>query len=239
MTRLLASVTDLEEARSAYHAGVDLIDLKNPADGALGALAPSTIETIRNVLPDHPISATIGDLPLHPEMITDAVARIAATGADYVKIGLFPGGDLEGTLTALRPLAQKHALIGVLFADYLISLQVIDVLADAGFAGVMLDTAGKDKGSLTRMRPPTFLDRFVYCARSGDLLVGLAGSLGLDDIPQLLELDPDYLGFRGALCHRKLRTHQLDPERLADIRKAIPELHSTPATDNGLASASP
>ena len=32
------------------------------------------------------------------------------------------------------------------------------------------------------------------------LLTGLAGSLEAADVPRLLLLAPDYLGFRGALC---------------------------------------
>ncbi|MBU0772374.1 MAG: hypothetical protein KKE66_13230, partial [Gammaproteobacteria bacterium] len=47
MIRMLASVRDLEEARIVLDAGVDLIDLKQPADGALGALP---VDVIRDVV---------------------------------------------------------------------------------------------------------------------------------------------------------------------------------------------
>ena len=46
MSRILASVADLEEALIAVECGVDIIDLKNPAAGALGALPVTTIRTI-------------------------------------------------------------------------------------------------------------------------------------------------------------------------------------------------
>ena len=38
MTGMLASVATLAEARLVEESGVDIIDLKNPAEGALGAL---------------------------------------------------------------------------------------------------------------------------------------------------------------------------------------------------------
>ena len=46
MIRMLASVRDLDEARIVFDAGVDLIDLKQPADGALGALPPEVISEV-------------------------------------------------------------------------------------------------------------------------------------------------------------------------------------------------
>ncbi len=43
MTLFLASVRDTAEAEMAIGAGADIIDLKDPGHGALGALAPDTI----------------------------------------------------------------------------------------------------------------------------------------------------------------------------------------------------
>ena len=220
MTSMLASVANLREARLAAAAGVDLIDLKNPAQGALGALKLAEIRAIRQALPKHPLSATIGDLPLQPAPVARAADRVAGCGVDYVKIGLFPGGDLEATLTALRPLAARCRLIAVLMADYLIALPLLDLIAATGFHGVMLDTANKDRGALTRLRPLAFIGRFVEQAKALGLLTGLAGSLRLEDIDTLLPLAPDYLGFRGALC-RGGRDDALDPRRVAAIRAKI------------------
>jgi dihydroneopterin aldolase len=59
--------------------------------------------------------------------------------------------------------------------------------------------------------------------RGAGLLVGLAGSLAREDIPPLLQIDPDYLGFRGALCRNGERRQQLDASAFMLIREAIPE----------------
>ena len=75
--RLLVSVTDADEARLAADAGVDIVDVKNPAEGSLGAPAPGVIERVREVVPpEHPVSAAIGDLPNLP-----GTAALAALGA--------------------------------------------------------------------------------------------------------------------------------------------------------------
>jgi hypothetical protein len=42
-------------------------------------------------------------------------------------------------------------------------------------------------------------------------------------VPSLLALQPDLLGFRGALCRAGDRAQSLDEERLASIRALIPE----------------
>jgi uncharacterized protein (UPF0264 family) len=229
MTGLLASVVSLEEARLALLGGADLIDLKNPAQGALGALPAEQVRAIVDELRgQRPLSATVGDLPMRPGPVREAVAAMAATGVDYVKIGFFPGGDWRGALSALADVVRAGArLVAVLFADDAFKLDWIDAVAEAGFAGVMLDTRDKTAGSLCAFRAAEDLRAFVATARANGLLCGLAGSLREADIASLLALQPDYLGFRGALCRRESRTAALDADALARVRWLIPRSTST------------
>lgn len=222
MTRMLASVATLQEARLAAGCGVDIVDLKNPRAGALGALSVDTVASIVSDLRGAvPISATIGDLPMQPEFIRAAAEAMAATGVDYIKLGCFPGGDWPGVFGALQPLTARGVrLVAVLFADHAIELDGLAVLAQAGFAGAMLDTAGKAGGSLTTFRDPRFLGEFVAETRRHGLLCGLAGSLRAADIAPLSRHAPDYLGFRGALCGGH-RTDALDP---AAVRRLLEEI---------------
>ncbi|MGY6213815.1 (5-formylfuran-3-yl)methyl phosphate synthase [Methylolobus aquaticus] len=223
MTGFLASVRNLEEARIAAAAAVDILDLKAPQHGALGALDVADVtEIVRRLGDSQCISATIGDLPLEPARILTATRAMAATGVDYVKLGFFPGGDLAGTLSALEPLARSGPqLVAVLFGDHPPSAELPRMLARAGFAGCMLDTADKTRGSLTEICSLQSLSRFVTEVRSQGLLCGLAGSLRTEDIPALLPLQPDYLGFRGALCRGHQRTQRIDPGLLQDIGMAV------------------
>jgi len=221
MTRMLASVANLAEARLAAAWGVDIIDLKNPREGALGALPTRVVgEIVDDLKGAKPVSATIGDLPMLPETIIPAIEAMAATGVDYVKLGFFSGGDWPAVLDGLRPIAGGVKLVAVLFADQPVELTWLAALANAGFAGAMLDTADKRQGSLTSQRDPRFLRSFVDNARWHNLLCGLAGSLQIDDVVPLVSLGPDYLGFRGALCGGK-RTDELNSGAIQSILGAL------------------
>ena len=219
---LLASVSNLEEALSVLAAGVDIIDLKAPAAGALGALPVAQVEQIcQHLQGQRPVSATIGDLPAEPDNVLTAVQQMQATGVDYVKIGFFPGGDWLGTIEALQQTTavsrEPAQLIAVLFADQAPDWQVVIHLAQAGFAGVMLDTMDKTGGSLLEVLPMQSLQAFVQLSHKHSLLCGLAGSLRQADIQPLRALKPDYLGFRGALCDQQQRTGSLDADAVERI----------------------
>jgi uncharacterized protein (UPF0264 family) len=221
VTALLASVRTPEEALTALEGGADILDLKEPAEGALGRLPADVVAAIlRAVKGRRPVSATIGDMALEPKPVLAAVEAMAATGVDIVKIGVFDGA-LEPTLTALAPaVAAGRQLVAVLFADRKPDFALIDRCAAAGFYGVMLDTADKASGPLTRHQPPQALLHFVARTHERALRAGLAGSLSLDDVPRLASLGPDYLGFRSALTTGS-RAGPLDARAVARARAAL------------------
>lgn len=223
MSAMLASVNSLKEALFMQSFNADVIDLKQPAKGALGALAVEDVaEIVKSLESGRVISATVGDLPMQPDVLYQAVQAMAATGVDYVKIGFFPADNWQDCIQRLGFLAkQGHRLIAVLFADAQPDLMIIQALQEAGFAGVMLDTMHKNTGSLTQLMSQTELQTFVCTAKAAGLISGLAGSLTKDDISVLLPLRADYLGFRGALCKQSQRTAALDSEQIADIRQRI------------------
>ena len=225
MSGMLASVSNLDEALLIERIGVDIIDLKQPAHGALGALDVNDVHHIVGQLqPNTCVSATVGDLPMEPRLLSDAVSAMASTGVDYVKIGFFPEGDWQRCITHLGELcAQGHALIAVLFADTEPDFAWVDALANAGFKGVMLDTMDKRGGSLTHILTPSHLAAFVNQAKSRLLLTGLAGSLRMEDIHPLMAIGPDYLGFRGALCQQHDRIASLDERCIHAIKQKISE----------------
>ena len=223
MTGMLASVTSVEEALMALEAAVDIIDLKQPAAGALGALDSGLIKQIvREINGRCPVSATIGDLPMQPERVFAAAKAMAETGVDYIKIGFFPDGDRQETAAKLAALTeQQKALIAVMFADREIDFSLIDTVKNCGFTGVMLDTMNKQKGALIEIIDKAVVARFIQDAKSRQLICGLAGSLRVQDIPALLAFEPDYLGFRGALCAQHVRTSKLSKQALMQVKQAV------------------
>jgi uncharacterized protein (UPF0264 family) len=227
MTGILASVTSIAEARIALEAGADIIDLKNPAQGALGALPLGEIEAIVHYIDGRrPVSATIGDLPMHPRTLADAISATAATGVDIVKIGLFGDStDHPGCIREAGKLARQGCrIVAVLFADQSPDFSLLPLLAASGFHGAMLDTANKAVGGLRSWLDEDTLREFVATAKSLNLLVGLAGSLREEDIDPLVVLGADYLGFRGALCDEMDRRAALHADRIKSVCRGVAQL---------------
>ena len=223
MTLLLASVTGPDEAALALAHGADIIDLKDASKGALGALDPDVLRaTVAAIGGRRPVSAVTGDLPMEPEVIAAAVARTAETGVNYVKVGLFPGPRRRECIRALSPLTRRTKIVGVMFADRGADNDLLELMAASGFAGAMLDTAEKRADRLIDCMDVAALRVFVGACRDHGLMAGLAGSLEPPDVPRLLLLEPDYLGFRGALCAGRDRAARIDPAAIAIIRELIP-----------------
>lgn len=233
MMQFLISVTCIEEAQIALEHGADLIDLKDPAQGALGALPQHTIAEVVRFVKQSSLSArkltsaTIGDLPMKPQLITEQVELLAETGVDMIKIGFFDDGetrlhDYASCLSALAPLAKNGLkLIAVLFAEFKYPDSLIYSIKDAGFYGVMLDTAIKNGA--------TFLDYFTAQEinllsekmAANDLIFGLAGSLTIQHIEKIKQFNPSYIGFRGGACVDNQRKFMLDSVKIDAIRKSL------------------
>lgn len=230
MTKLLISVTSVEEARIAAENGADIIDLKDPHSGALGALPLPTIQSImaymRNEQAGKPVSATVGDVPMELNLtepnITERVSALADSGVDFIKIGFFAAKDYQPSLDALKSVIQSGVqLIAVLFAEYQYPNTLIDDIQQTGFAGLMLDTAHKDGQTILYYHSCNSYAELAKKVKSAGMTFGLAGSLRLQDIDKLKSLAPTYMGFRGGVCEQNLRLAALDKEKIKAIRKVL------------------
>ena len=225
MTGFLASVSSVEEAQLVRSLGADVIDLKDPARGALGALDEDSVRAIAS-LPDKNavLSATVGDLPAYAAELETAVIGMHACGVDIVKVGVFDRTVSPFMLSVLDRLAGRGiSIVLVFFAEMYPPDIDFRRLRRGGITGVMLDTCEKANGTLRDKLDDGALSEFVRKAGLAGLVTGLAGSLTREDIPPLLEINPDYLGFRGALCKQRQRTSEMDGAKVAEIRKLIPK----------------
>lgn len=220
MTAMLASVRSAEEAEIALAGGADIIDLKDPAKGALPVESVRAI--IARIARRRPVSAAVGDLPMDPSPLLAAARDMAGAGVDYVKVGLFPDAKRPDCIRALAGLSGSVRLIGVMFADREPDLSLFPLMKEAGLAGAMVDTAGKGEGRLLDHMSAAEIAAFAAACREFGFLCGLAGSLEAPDVPRLLPYNPDYLGFRGALCRARDREAGLDAVAFAAIRDLIP-----------------
>ena len=223
MTGMLASVTNITEARIVLDESVDIIDIKNPHEGALGALELSGVKDIvRYVNNAIPTSATIGDVSPDDPELSRYIMDMANTGVDYVKVGLFDTRPSDYFIQTVHEAAQEISLVIVVFAENYSGKDSIKPLLQSGITGIMLDTKDKTGKNLCSLLNEETLKEFIETAKKYNLLTGLAGSLRFEDIQPLLDLKPDYLGFRGALCSENDRVNTINKVQVKKIRAAVP-----------------
>ncbi len=230
---LLISVTGAHEVGAAVAGGADIVDVKNPAEGSLGAGFPHVIRRVRALTPaETPVSAAIGDFPALPGTAALAAAGAAACGVQYVKVGLLGPRDhdqafalLSAVCRAVRDVSPGARVMATAYADAhatgsLPPLDLPAVAAEAAADGCMIDTAVKAGTTLFDELAPADLASFIEDCRDKGLLCALAGSLRAADIPRLRELRPDIVGFRGAACADGRRDGAVDHaavRRLKDL----------------------
>ncbi len=218
----------------ALGAGAGILDAKDPRGGSLGACAPSILRAIvaRRGLSDVPVSAALGDAADQPGTFALAAAGAAACGADYLKVGLRFAADedravafLTAVVVAARAVSPRVRVIVAAYAEAA-SIGTVppahlpEIAIRSAASGCLIDTAVKDGRSLLDHLDAGSLARFVAGCRERGLLCGLAGSLSLSQVPRLLEIGPDVVGVRGAICEGG-RTGRLDPFRLRAFADAL------------------
>ncbi|CAG4913380.1 (5-formylfuran-3-yl)methyl phosphate synthase [Paraburkholderia saeva] len=223
MTALLASVRSYDEAHDAARAGAELIDLKEPREGALGGIPVDEIarivQALRGRFPVKPISATIGDVP--NDALDDIAARVidvSNAGVDYVKVGVTAGPSARACLAHLANLPA--AVVPVLLCDEGVDAALSDYAAELGFAGIVFDTANKDGRTLFDRVDMATLARCLATIGAHGAMTGVAGSLGWAQLAQIHALKPDIAGFRTALCTEG-RSARLDPGHVARWADAL------------------
>lgn len=232
-TQLLVSVFALEEVAAALAGGADIVDVKNPAEGALGAPTPELLRAVRSrVAPPVRLSAALGDAPNLPGTMALAAAGAAACGADYLKIGLLGASrpqDALALLVAVRRAAAElnpqARLMAVAYADAfrvggLPPAELPWVAREAGVHGVMLDTAIKDGGSSWAALGEARTAAFFAAARSQGLATALAGGLGPADVESACRIGVDIVGFRGSACEGG-RGGSVSAARVRALRAAL------------------
>src|SRR3954454_12065628 len=96
--KVLVSPQNLEESLVCLSAGVEIVDVKNPDEGSLGANFPWVIREIKGRVQGRALlSATVGDVPFKPGTVSQAALGAITAGADYVKVGLYGITDRQQT----------------------------------------------------------------------------------------------------------------------------------------------
>jgi uncharacterized protein (UPF0264 family) len=234
--QLLVSVRSACEARAALAGGCHILDVKEPSRGALGMADVQAIEQVLAVAAASegkqpiPVTAALGEA--HQWLGSRCVPAVPA-GVSLVKLGLarLDGSRWQLLWSEVRERMNQSAgrrlrWIAVAYADWRSAgapppEAIIEAAVATRCAGVLFDTYRKDGRHLLEHIAADRLGEFTERIRSAGLLVAVAGSLSMDVVPVLLELQPDVIAIRGAACSGRNRSASVSAVAVSEFRLAI------------------
>ncbi len=237
--RLLVSVVSAREARRALAGGADIIDVKDPSQGPLGAPSPRVLsEVVAQVGGAVPVSVALGDLPNLPHTAALAARGAVLSGADYVKVGLRGVQGIDDAVALMRAVADavgpQTAVIAAAYADAaaldppaLAPAWLPDVVDRSGIAGALVDTFVKDGRGLYSWLSSSEVVDLVARTRSAGGSFAVAGQLTLGELHRV---EADVVGVRSAVCRGGDRAAELATELVA---AAVAELRAGRALSPG------
>lgn len=228
--QLLISIVHASEMTAACEGGADIIDVKNPAEGALGAASVPALKELSGA--SHTVSAALGEAESANGTWGLAAYGAASLGAGYIKVGLRLSNP-EAAITLLQTIQQSAHLanpacrvIAVGYADYeRINAMPWQQLAAVGQAariyGCLIDTAIKDSNTLFDYCSETMLGDWLVSCREAGLTGALAGTLRLNHMDAIRRLAPDVVGFRSAACDGTRAGGRVHAELVRQLRDSL------------------
>jgi (5-formylfuran-3-yl)methyl phosphate synthase len=228
VTKLLVSVRDVHEARTALDAGVDLIDIKEPRRGSLGKADDAVISEIAQLVNGRrAVSAALGELADYTE--SKLTSTLPCPALQFAKVGLAGcGSDLawpRRLVTLFESMPASVGRVAVIYADWRAAgapapHEVLRHAANLNCRGILIDTFDKSLPGLTTLWPPEQIQEMVAAARSRAIFTVLAGRISTRDVAQLLLHRPNYLAVRGAVCVPD-RNGTVEATRILSLRKLL------------------
>jgi dihydroneopterin aldolase len=222
MTKMLASVADAREAAIAAEGGADILDVEF-ADLQEGGhdLAGELRRLARKGNARRSLWVAFGDWPEKEGALASMLPVAASAGADAIRVSA-PPPHAERPSVKTELSGAPVPVIAVLHADRDPDPVTLHALFDQGFSGVFIDLPENARGRLLDYLSPSRLAEFVARCRALGLTIGLAGALEAPDIPRLLSLGPDVLGFRAALLDGGTNRQTGRSETMRAVRSLIP-----------------
>jgi (5-formylfuran-3-yl)methyl phosphate synthase len=238
---LLVSVRSAAEASLALEGGADVIDVKEPLRGPLGAADSSVIgEVIAEVNGRVPVSAAMGELANHPGQASSLPLRELAgslshscSALTWIKFGPARLGEhIDSRMDELRHWQGPGEPVLVAYADYERTQspspeRLADLAIQLRFNAFLIDTGIKDGSTLLKWMSLSRLAEIRKRLDGANVRFALAGSLTMDEIRELRFVAPDWFAVRGAACDGG-RTGTISAERVRALKQVISE--SSPAS---------
>ena len=227
--KLLVSVRNFQEAEKAIQGGADIIDLKEPDHGSLGAISADLAEQIGQRLAlRSPLSLAMGELlERQPEREPAAEALKNFT---FAKVGLsscrgVPNWENRWHEWASQLPANTQPVV-VAYADHgpcqaPPPAELVDFTIRSGRKVFLIDTYQKNKRIIFDHVSTTELAKLFLTLQQHSVCVALAGSIGVGNLPQALQTSPNILAVRGAVCQKNDRNSELSTERVANFKARL------------------
>ncbi len=236
--KVLVSPKDIDEAKAVISGNADIVDVKNPKEGSLGANFPWVIKSIKQLVEEKgngmKMSAAIGDFDYKPGTASLAALGAAASGAEYIKIGLHKIKTREeaidlltGVVKAVKDFDPTKKVVSAFYADYkrinsISPFEIAEIGKEVDIDVAMVDTGIKDGRTTLEFMSEDELKSFVSESKSLGLVTALAGALKFDDIPVIKAINPDILGVRGMVCGGN-RDDSVQVELVTNLKKMVAE----------------
>lgn len=228
MTQLLISIRSLQEAAIASEAA-DIIDLKAPAEGALGPVSALVARAISEAVgPTHLITAAAGELVDWPSSTSREL--LAVRQVSILKLGpagaaRFADWPERWAAAAAEIAAGGKRLAAVAYADYRAAAapppsEILEVAVAAHAPYFLIDTWDKQAGALLDHQRPDELARLLAIASDAGVRTVAAGSLRAADLPRLPQEFVDVVAIRGAACGGD-RNACLCPKAIGHFRQSL------------------
>lgn len=234
---LLVSARSIDEAALVLQSGVGWLDLKDPSRGPLGRPDTELVTRVRDRCDEHNhgsnarvrFSVAGGELSewsnvwgteLIAQLRGDAYLKIASAGTDM-------GADWRGQLSQIsEQLKNRTQLILVHYADWRRCngpdwTTILELSRHLGCCYTLIDTFEKRSGRLVDHYSVETLAVMLTHAHSIGIRVALAGSIPLEHLRALSQLDASWIGVRGAVCEAGGRGNTISGDRL---RAAVEEV---------------
>lgn len=234
MPLLLVSVRNATEARLALDAGVDILDVKEPSHGSLGAASDDVLAEIGQIAANCPgrlFTAALGELT---NLICSSRLPAIPAGFGLLKVGLsecrsLPDWSMQWAHVreSLEFRAGKRfEWAGVAYVDDLAAdcppvHHVLEAAIEAGCRFLLLDTWSKSAGRLTDFFSDQALTELGRRCRETGLQLAVAGRLRLEDVTDSLLAATDVVAVRSAVCRNQQREGAIESEAIQKWRSVL------------------
>lgn len=226
---LLVSVRNAAEAADALAGGADIIDVKEPSRGPLGAADWQQAQDVLHCVGEQrPVSIAAGEL-----LDAKVFARIVPDGTQFVKFGLARCARMGGWQSLLElarnDLPAGAQIVPVAYADWLAAesptpREVLQFATDHACPILLIDTFQKKSGGLFEVWNWDSVIELIDAAHSTGTAIALAGGLRDGRLAWAVAAGADVIGVRGAVCDSG-RAGKLQQRRVAQVRQALDQHH--------------